>query len=451
MKKWVVLTLILALSAGDASAFWGLGEKREAPKPAAVEPASKGLTLEEAYKLALKRSETVAISLSAIEEARGRFYQGLAVVLPDVRFVMTRFDQEAGYHGTGEGTSTSGGEGATANAQRPSIPLKRFTFRQPLFSGFREFAAITGGGADRKSQEFRYRRAKELLWLDVTDSFYALLQARQDVAILTETGDIMGRRIEDLTGRVKIGRSRTSEVQSSTADRRLIDAELAAAKRVEKIARELFEFYIGRPLTEELDDRLDLDMEISDATYYLGRSARRFDVLAAEQDYVVAQKRVISAQAGFFPEIYLDGNYYTHRTGFQSGIDWDTTLTFDVPIFDGMETIGKVRESASQKDQARLYFEQTKRRAALEAQQQFDTYEARLEEERYYREARDAARESYKLLNEDYKSNIVNNLEVLDSLRRYQDIARGWNGALYQAKKDYWALRVQSGDLDDRL
>ena len=441
----------LAAAPGDASAFWPF-DRPQPQAPPAPAPVYKGLTLEAAYKLALKRSETVAMSRSEIEEARGRFYQGLTYILPDVHFVMTRFDQEAGYHGTGEGeSSSSGGEGASANALRPSIPLKKFTFHQPLFSGFKEFAALTGGGADRKSQEFKYQRAKELLWLDVSDSFYTLLQAREDLKVLQEAHDSMAQRLEDLNERMKVGRSRTSEVQSSTADQKLIDAELAAARRIEKTTRELFEFYIGQPLIEELDDALDLGAEISNSLYYVGRSARRSDVMAAEQDYVLAQKKVISAQAGFFPSIYLDGNYYTHRTGFTSGIDWDTTLTFDVPIFDGMDTIGKVRESASQKDQARFAFEKSRRMAALEAQQQFDSYETRLEEEKYYREAKDAARESYRLQTEDYRHNLVNNLEVLDSLRRYQDISRGWTSALYEAKKEYWALKVSAGDLEAKL
>lgn len=458
IKKFVHLAAVFIFCAaltGEASAFLWFGERKKpeaAAEPKPAEAARRGLSLEEAYRLALARSETVAMSRSEIEEARGRFYQGLAVVLPDVRFVMTRFDQEAGYHSTGdEGGGGGGGEGATANGQRPSIPLKKFTFHQPLFSGFREIAALAGSGADRKSQQFKYQRAKEVLWLDVSDAFYALLQARQDVVILTETRDNLNRRIEDLTGRVKLGRSRPSEVQSSTADQKLIEAELASARRVEKVTRELFEFYIGRKLEEELDDRLDLSHQISDAIYYLTRSAARSDVLAAEQDYILAQKRVITAQAGFFPEIYLDANYYTHRTGFQGGIDWDTTFTIDVPIFDGMETIGKVRESASQKDQARLVYELARRRAALEAQQQFDTYEARLEEEGYYREARDAAKENYRLQSEDYKHNLVNNLEVLDSLRRYQDISRGWNSVLFEAKKVYWALKVSAGDLEGKL
>ena len=61
-----------------------------------IDPASLTDELQDAYQeykdayaLALKRSETVAIQGEMIEEARGRFYQALSVVLPSVNFKMT--------------------------------------------------------------------------------------------------------------------------------------------------------------------------------------------------------------------------------------------------------------------------------------------------------------------------------------------------------------------------
>ena len=365
------------------------------------------------------------------------------MVLPTVNFKMTHFEQDSPKKGE---DSSGSGDGATGNLSRRTTPQSRFTFHQPLFSGFKEIASLSAGGADRKAHELRYQRAKELLWVDVSDSFYALMQARQDVAILTETSGIMDRRIADLNERIKLGRSRQSEVQSSIGDQKIIEAELAGARRVEKTTRELFEFYIGRELREELVDAPELPREISDPLYYLTKAAVRSDVRASEQEYILAQKKVISAQSGFFPQIYLDGNYYTRRVGFQGGIDWDATLTMDVPIFDGMQTIGEVRETASQREQARLAWYQAQRWAALEVQQQYDSYQTGVEEEAALREARDAVKESYRLQTEDYKLNLVNNLEVLDSLRRYQEVYRSWNTSFFETKKAYWALKAAAGD-----
>ncbi len=449
LKKAAVSALlaVLFLVPMEASAFLWFGGKKEAA-PAVKSPASsknKTLTLQQAYDLALKRSESVAIQGHMIDETRGRYYQAMSVILPTINFKMTHFEQDAPHKGEQESSS---GDGATGNLSRRTTPQARFTFHQPLFSGFKEIAALGAGGADRKAHELRYQRAKELLWVDVSDSFYAVMQARQDASILTETSGIMGLRIQDLNERIKIGRSRLSEAQTSIGDQKLIEADLAGARRVEKTTRELFEFYIGRELEEgeELVDDPELPKQLSDPMYYLAKASVRSDVRAAEQEYILAQKKVVSAQSGFFPQIYLDGNYYTRRVGFQSGIDWDATLTMDVPIFDGMTTIGTVRETASQREEARLTWERARRWAALEAQQEFDSYVTGVDEEAALREARDAVKESYRLQSEDYKLNLVNNLEVLDSLRRYQDVYRSWNSSFFEAKKAYWALKAAAGD-----
>ena len=47
----------------------------------------------------------------------------------------------------------------------------------------------------------------------------------------------------------------------------------------------------------------------------------------------------------------------------------------------------------------------------------------------------------------EYRSNLVNNLEVLDSLRRYQEVERRYHEARYATRKNYWKLKVALGDV----
>ena len=85
--------------------------------------------------------------------------------------------------------------------------------------------------------------------------------------------------------------------------------------------------------------------------------------------------------------------------------------------------------------------------AALEIQQKYAHYRAQLEEEAAYHDAMEAAKENYRLQTEDYKSNLVNNLDVLDALRRYREIYRDWNASYYETKKSYWALKIAAGEM----
>ena len=106
-------------------------------------PISTSLTLDEAYRLALKQSEDVAISRETLGAAEGHFYQAFQVILPKIDYAITRTEQQAVSGGSADTT--------TANALRRSTPLQKFTLNQPIFSGFKEFAAFPPAGAGRKA------------------------------------------------------------------------------------------------------------------------------------------------------------------------------------------------------------------------------------------------------------------------------------------------------------
>lgn len=408
--------------------------------PALFAAESKFLALKEAYALALARSETVGIQKEAINEAQGRFYQALNQALPDVSFLITRQDQDALSSSSVSSDSVGGG------AFRRSTPQKKFVFSQPLFSGFKEFAGIQGAGSEKAQRRFEWQRAKEILFINVVDSFYALAETRKDITILNEIEQAMAKRIRELTKRVNIGRSRESELRTAVSDLKILVADIQSARRMEIITRQLLEFYIGKEAGGDLAEEKDFNPALSEPLFYLSRRDQRNDVRGAEEAYKLAQKKVIVAQAGFFPTVKVDGNYYTQRVGFQSGTDWDTTLSVDVPVFKGTETIGKVKEAAAQRETAKLKWELAKRQAEMDIKNTFEIFRSSQLEEKALAEAVGAARESYELVSQDYRQNLASNLDVLDSLKRYEEVLRRLNQASKATKKNYWKLKVAVGE-----
>ncbi len=143
----------------------------------------------------------------------------------------------------------------------------------------------------------------------------------------------------------------------------------------------------------------------------------------------------------------MDGNYYTHREGFQSGNDWDVKLTFDIPVFEVGSTLGDIKEASSNREKARLEWEEKKRLAMTEAENALEEYTAAQEAHKALQEADNASKENYEILQKEFGQNLVNNLEVLDALRRYQDVQRRFYLASFEAKKTYWRLRSTLGDI----
>ena len=94
-------------------------------------------------------------------------------------------------------------------------------------------------------------------------------------------------------------------------------------------------------------------------------------------------------------------NEYDKREGFQSGIDWDTLFTVDVPIFKGGTTFGKFQEAIVDWKQAKLNYALTKRKAELEIKGDFQNWLTSVEEHKAMDQAVKAAQENYRLQKED--------------------------------------------------
>lgn len=438
-KGLLLAVVVLSLASSEALAFWPFSGGRSKEAPASVEAAAPaGLTLEEAYRLALKRSEDIAISQSAVDEAQGEFYRSLNVIMPSVHFVMSRSYQDA----PKDAGST---DGISSNATRPNTPMKRFTFSQPIFSGFKEIATLQASGAGKAQRRFEKQRAEHLLFINVTESFYAVLQSRRDAALLTETQNALAERVKELEERARVGRSRDTEIEQARAELKVVAADLLESERVREVSRQLLEFYIGKSAEGELVEDEPTDTEEPSLSYYLARANDRPDVKAYESAYELASKNVVVAQSGLFPSISAEGNYYTHRVGFQSGNDWDTTVTMDVPVFEGTEVIGDIKVAHAGRQKAEAELAKARRSAVLDIQSTHQNYLYTRKRSLALAEASQALRRTVEIQKEDYKLNLVSNLDVLDSIRRSNDVARTANAAHFEAKAYLWSLKVAGG------
>ncbi len=386
-----------------------------------------GLTLAECYALALKRSETIAIRREQIREAEARFLQALSTALPRVSFQSSDKWQD----GTGDSAY---------------IPERKFFFSQPLFSGFKEFAALSGSGAERRQRRDERTRAEQLLLVDVANAFYLVLEQREDLQALETERLALMERVGELTERERLGRSRRSEVASAQAQLRRVEAEQEHIASQAMAARELLQFLTGLTALTSLEDPEQLVAEPGDQEGRLAKGASRPDVQATGEAWRVAVRQVRIAQSALWPTVSVEGDYYTERVGVSDDINWDALLKVDVPLFQGGQAVGGIREASAKAREAKLQYQEAERRAVLEIRNAFTQFQAAMARSEALEQALRAAEESYRLQVEDYQHNLVNNLEVLQALQALVDARRDAVHGHYEAKRLYWQLRVASGE-----
>jgi len=418
-RKTVCCLAALILVGGTAAyADQAVYPERTMPKVGTVE----GLTLKDCYQLALKRSGSLAIHQQQIKEAEGRFLQSLSGVLPKASFNYSN-----------------------KYVDGDQVPEAKFTFSQPLFSGFKEFAAMAGSKAESRQRRQEEIRARQLLFTDVADAFYYYDLYQEQLKSTQSIAQALSERMAELQKRVDLGRSRTSELASAESRLRKAEADVEQTKSDMTVARELLEFLTGTAL-EAIEDEASPVFVVKTEQELVDYAGHRPDVTAAQEALAVADRKVAVARAGFWPTVGLEGNYYTKKI-IESSSDWDVTLKVAVPLFQGGDNVGKLKESSALAEEAKLTFSETQRKALLDIRQAYSRWEASTRRDEALKKALDAADRNYQLQAADYRNNLVNNLDVLQALADLEDVRRGYISAANDVGRFYWQFKVKTGDI----
>ena len=289
--------------------------------------------------------------------------------------------------------------------------------------------------AERRQRIEQKHRAGQLLLLDVADAFYLLQQHREELSAFETTRVTLLQRLDELHERERLGRSRMSELASAEAQLRRLEADLEEAKSQERMSRQLLSFLTGLDDIGALTDPQVETPPREPQEAYLAKAGARPDLRAAEAAWQAAKKQVGIARAGFFPTVDLDANYYVERAGAAEDVKWDASLNVDVPILQGGQNVGALKEAAAKARAEKLRYDETRRRAFLDIRDAYTEFEASVAIDEALQQALGAAEENYRLQVEDYRLNLVSNLDVLQTLQELQNTRREAIQARYNAKR----------------
>lgn len=408
-------------------------------------PASPALTLSDCYELTLRQSEIIAIDAELIRITEARLLEAMSIMMPYISF-QSMDRQEA----------IPNDAGKTLSSLKPTkFSERNFQVTQTLFNGFKAIAATKGSTFEKKQRTDEKLRAEQLLLVDVSNAFYLLREKREDLKALLKIRAALINRVTELRARENLGRSRPSEVVNAKAQLYTVEADLKVVRSQEDLSRQLLEFLVGRSVGE-ISDTYQMPAYILPEDYYVSKFLQRPDIRAAEYAWQVSEKELNIVNSDFLPTVSWTGNWYTQRTGFDKGTDWDITLNVSVPIFDGTEIIGRSKEYKLKAHERELEYIRLKRKAPYDIKDAYVRFKTALDVHENLRKAYATAKLNYYLQRKDYNRSLVNNLDVLASIQTLQNAERNYIHAIYEAKRLYWELRVSTGEsiseaLDDTI
>lgn len=400
------------------------------------------ITVGDAYRMALHRSEALAIDGEELVRLQARYEQSRAALLPYASFKGSLTLQEA----------TSGG--GTSSVQRSFTQEKRgqyqFHARWPLLQGLREIHTLRQQEALSEAREHDLRHARLLLYADVAEAFYGILQAERELATTEASLRLAVERLEELVQRHRVGISRRSEVLALEAEVASIGAQRERLRGLHAVSWEIFLFLTGLEARPALRDTLPDPDGAPPLEECLGRALRsREDLRAVERREAAAEEAVGIARGGILPSALLESNYYTHREGISADIDWDVALSFEVPIFEGFGTRARVREARADRRAAALARERLRRDIELSVRRAHADLVSSVAVRASLEKAVASAQENYEIVQAEYRRGLATNVEVLAVFNSLQQARLERDRARYESKLALIRLEVQGGTLPE--
>lgn len=442
--------LSIAFVPATASAMGSAPDRGPGRTHEVAEPKDADLGLEQAYHLALRLSEEIAIRDEAVERVTGDTWEAFGDAIGGVDYVYTDRRQHSPESSSTGSSDSSSAVGSLTSRTRSEGKL---VLTQPLFRGLREIAAIQGAGSLRQQRIWEKKQARNDLFLEVADAYYGLIRARERNDTVERILSLIGERINDLTEREAIGRSRSSERVTASARKRVLEAGYAQVKGELAIAEYRFTYYTGAdPNTNRLTDSGDADTPDPEASLDPAAAAEsRPDVRAAREAMQTTRSAITVEQSVLFPTADVTANLYNKREGSQKDIEWDVEFAFDVPLFDGGTGFGRLKKALSDYQTVKLEYQMARRLAEIDVKARWENWRASRDRYEALKGAVAESEENFKLQKDEYTRSLVSNLDVLAALENLLEAQRDEIDARYDMKMNRWRYEIARGECCESL
>lgn len=385
------------------------------------------LSLEEAIQTGLKESTVVAISGMSVRAAEARVREMTTAFYPSVIFngSFTRLSDVPAF------TIDLPVENFPANGIEifPNIIdhySARISMRQPLFTGFR----LSG---DRRAARYAAEAEQHGHKADKSELAYAIAVAYWNIYRLKESERMMEASVDQLSTHLKnveyfydegiVTRNEVLKVRVQLSNTRV---RLFEVRNNVQIAMIQLNNLIGLPLTATIelssDPGLDIapDPELDD---YISTAVNNNPgILELDSRKQMNESVLDVARSGWYPQIYLFGNYYYQRPHqrylplrdeFNESWDIGITLSFDILNWGAVSH----RTSQAEAQLRRTEYVLDKRRddIAVEVTQSYLEVLSAREQADAARIAVEHAGENFRVTEDLFREEMVVNADVLDA------------------------------------
>jgi outer membrane protein TolC len=399
----------------------------------AVSVSGAALTLDEAVSYAVSKNRNVLAAKEKIQSARGKVVETRAGFLPSLSLqgsynylsLVPAFEiQSPGP--LGQTITRMTYLGANDNW------LYRASVSQTLFAWGRVSNQYDAAKLNLEAAEQEYRRVVAETVHLVVNAYYSAVLADKFQELAVESLKRIADHLKAVRDKFAVGAASQFELLRSSVQ--VLNYAPVASKA--KNALELSIISLKNVIGIGLDDGITLDTEIpfEPAEYRLDALLKeaftsRPEVIQAGLRKETARRYHSAAKAGNMPLI-TGAASYNYQNPFYNKVEWtynwSAGVALNFPLFDGMATSGRMKQTRSELRQAEIAEDNVRRGVEVEVRQAFLSVREAAERVDSQKGNLAQAEESLRIAEVSYANGAATNLEVMDAQL-----------ALNQAKTNY--------------
>jgi outer membrane protein len=384
------------------------------------------LTLNKCFSLAEKKSEGLMMQNEHKAQANQRVKEYKGNILPVVGYTYTKT-----YLDTGGGLYQS------------DLNDAYFSFAQPLFIGLRDFKAYKQAKNQVETEAYIYEDMRRDLKIQVTTAFYCLILVNADIENLHNSGKILENRMSELAERVRLGKSRDSEILMVQSQMAGLKAQEESDNGIRANAVEDLAFLTGLQTSDILvKDEIPAVNSIEPLEIFTGLAINRSDIKAAKNNVVSQTYSLQIAKGAHLPTLNLLAYWYTQRSSSNRDSDWQSLITLNFPLFQGGSVQAKVVEETSRLREFQDRLSLVTRETESQINKLYQQAVSSIKQQAAYKSAYEKTVKSYEMQLKDYRHGLVNNLEVLQSVSVMLDTKRSLDRSIIQSKVNIILLEI---------
>jgi len=397
------------------------------------------LSLAQVVRIALQSNKRLKAALQERERAKGRVLEGASIVAPELKL-------QTDYTRLRSVPSFSGAGGTLKVGDRDNYSYS-LTLRQPLFSGAMG-PTIRGSRIYSQFVEQSIAATRQQVIYGTRHAYYDVLLAKDLLQVAEVSVDAARAHLAEAEKRKRQGVASDFDVLRASVELSNEEAKRIRLRNQGRLALAalLREMGVSQQSQVQLADPLRYEKTDADLHAAVRDALRnRHELLQSEFGVRLQEQLLKVAKSGWLPNLSLLVTYRRARPSPLDGTqnEWDDQLgagiSLEVPIFDGLRTLGKVRQSKAEFERRKIELSDTEEAILLEVRQAVLSLEDAAELVESQEANLERAKEGLRLAEARYRNDMSTQVEVLDA--RAALVAA--QGLYHQAVYDHVLARLK--------